>query len=280
MSEGHDQAPDHQPPVIEGSEITVAPFSPTGQRRRRRRMGDMGAEAQSSQIWLICFTDVMALMLTFFVLLFSMSEPERQTWSQITAALQGEFNLHYGALFNQGPEEELNLDRINFNRALDLSYLSALLNSLIKQYESLQASMIIQRRDSIVISLPQDLLFEPGSADIRQEGARALYALGGSLSRIKNSINVVGHADPRPFIGVDGRYQSNWELSLARAANVAGVLERVGYTQEIGVRGLSSALYDELSDIRDEATRMDLARRVDIIVMDHDGQQARMFSTD
>ena len=112
---------------------------------------------------------------------------------------------------------------------------------------------------------------------MRDEGRKALYALGGSLSRIKNKIEIVGHADPRAFSTDSGTYMSNWELSLARAANVAAILDSVGYEKNVTIRGDSSGRYEDLYGVADDATRLELSRRVDIIVLDHDGDKQKVF---
>lgn len=250
---------------------------PVTGRRFFRRTGDIREPEESTSIWLISFTDVMALMLTFFVLLFSMTEPAQKDWSEITAALNSEFNKFYGAAYNRGPQEALNLNRINFNQALNISYLNVLLQNVMEDSEILKQVKLIPQPGHLVISLPRDLLFDAGSATVRDEGRRALYALGGSLARIKNRIEVTGHADPRVNAGGEGGFESNWELSLARAMNVAAILESVGYERSIAARGYSSGRYEDLSSMGDEQARLDLARRVDIIVLDHDGAKQKVF---
>ncbi|MBI4031581.1 MAG: OmpA family protein [Proteobacteria bacterium] len=242
-------------------------------RRYGRRMGDVNSQQSGPPIWLITFTDTIALMLTFFVMLFAMSTPADKEWSEITAALFGQLNKFYGPSFNRGPVDALNLQRVDFDRALDISYLSALMESVVEDNENLSGARFIEQPGMLIISLPQDLLFEPGNADISEKGARALYGLGGALSRIKNKVEVWGHADPRPFQGQERTYESNWELSLARAANVAGVLNDVGYEKTINIIGNSSGRYQDLSAITDEDMRMDLARRVDIVIYNHDGRK-------
>lgn len=248
----------------------------TGRRMYRRR-GDLRPPEGNAFAWLLTFTDTMALMLTFFVLLFSMTEPEKQNWSEVTSALQSEFNKFYGALQNRGPLDALNIDRINFNQALNIGYLKSLLESAIGESKFLEGVTLIPQPGSLIISLPRDLLFDSGDAAVTEEGARALYVLGGVLSKIRNKIEVAGHADPRPVDGNAGQFDSNWDLSLMRAANVAAILESVGYDKDIVIHGHSSGRYADLQSIVDEQLRLDLARRVDIIVMDHDGSKQKVF---
>lgn len=242
-----------------------------------RRAGDIRETEKGSAIWLISFTDVMALMLTFFVMLFAMSEPEKEQWTDIMTALKSELNSYYGPAFSQGPQETINLDKIKLDRALDIGYLNLLIKSIVGESEYLSDAVINRQRDHLVISLPQNLLFRTGDAEPVDEGLRALYALGGALSRIKNKIEIIGHADPRPVGDRNEDFDSNWELSLARALNVAAVLENVGYDKDIIVRGLSDGRYQDIGNQADEQTKLAISRRVDIVIMNHDGRKSDIF---
>lgn len=242
-----------------------------------RRSGDIRAVERNSAIWLVSFTDVMALMLTFFVMLFAMSEPEKEQWADTMTALRSELNSYYGPAFSQGPQETINLDKIKLDRALDIGYLTLVINSIVDESEYLDDAVINRQREHLVISLPQKLLFRSGDAEPVDEGLRALYALGGALTRIKNRIEIIGHADPRPVGGRNESFDNNWELSLARALNVAAVLENVGYDKEIIVRGLSDGRYQDIGNQADEATKLAISRRVDIVIMNHDGRKNDIF---
>ncbi len=251
--------------------------NPLTGRRYARRMGDVHGQEEGSALWLVTFTDVMALMLTFFVLLFSMSKTETTVWTEMTSALRTELGSFYGDLYNEGPLDEINLDRIKFNQALNLHYLKALMDEALVNSSYLQDVNILEQEDRLIVSLPQELLFDAGHAEVKEDGARALYTLGGALSRVKNKIEIVGHTDPRPLNNPEGDYKNNWELSMARAANVALILRKVGYGKDITMRGMASGRYEDLSSISNEQERLSLSRRVDIIIMDHDGRRAKVF---
>ena len=245
--------------------------SHVSKRRYGRRMGDN----QGSSIWLISFTDVMALMLTFFVLMFAMSHPKQQDWEDFTDTVQKNFNRFYGQKANRGTQDTVNIEKINFSRALNLNYLRALMEDLIKKEKNLNVVKLMNQRGGLIISLPQDLLFETGQATIKSEANKALFTLAGTLSRIKNRIEVIGHTDPRPITG--GKYRSNWDLSLARASHVAAVLENVGYDKPVVIRGQASGRYADIPADLGESERLDLSRRVDIVVMEDDGKRLSLI---
>lgn len=247
--------------------------NPVTGRRYARRTGDIHGQSGSSSTWLVSFTDVMALMLTFFVLLFSMAEPVKEDWSAMMSALQKEFNRYYGAALNLGSQDALDLSKIDFNEALDINYLEALLRSQVKDNKYLERVELIQQPGQLIIALPKDLLFDSGSAVVKEDGVRSLYALGGVLNRIKNKVEIAGHADPRPVPAGSSRYDSNWDLSLSRAASVSGVLNNVGYDRDIVIRGHASGRYDDLEGEVEEDMRLDLSRRVDVVILNHDGSK-------
>lgn len=219
--------------------------------------------------WLLTFSDIMALMLTFFVLLYSMSTPELEKWEDFTEALTVGFSKFKSPKAFQGQQQEINIERLDFKNALNLDYLESLIHDSIIKDDALADVKLFNQGDRLILSLPVDLLFQTGKTDVNTEGRRALFDLGAPLSRIRNRIEVIGHADPQPITG--GAFASNWELSLARAVEVSAILYEVGYTRDILVRGMSSARFDELPRSLSRTERADFARRVDIVIMRDDG---------
>lgn len=242
-------------------------------RRFVRRKDD--PQGSSTSMWLISFTDVMALMLTFFVLLFAMSNPDQEKFEQFKENIQKNFNKFDGENLNRGSEDSINIARVNFNKALDIQYLEVLIKNLVSQNPELGQITVMQNAGLLILSMPQEMLFESGGATIKAEATRTLNALVNSLRRIRNSIEVVGHTDPRPV--TSGAFASNWELSLTRAANVAALLKNLGYDEEIRIKGYSSGRFNDLSEEFSQDVRMDLSRRVDIIIREDDGNRAKLF---
>jgi len=242
-------------------------------RRFVRREGDQ--KSQSSSMWLVSFTDVMALMLTFFVLLFAMSNPDEEQFEQFKENMQKNFGKFQGEQANQGTQEAINIARIDFNEALNLQYLEVLISNLIEKNPELKAVRIMQNAGRLILSFPQEMLFESGGATLKPQASQTLYALVNTLRRIRNSVEVVGHTDPRPIRSEE--FQSNWELSLARASNVSGLLKDVGYDKNILVKGYASGRYNDLPQEFSQEKRMDLSRRVDIVIREDDGKRTRLF---
>ena len=238
--------------------------------RTGRRMNDVSPD-EPNMIWLITFTDVMGLMLTFFVLMFAMSTPEQKSFAEMTSALQSEFNRFYGKMLSAGPEDSIHISRIDYDRALDIRYLEALMRSTIAGSEVLLPVEIMPQKDHLVLSLPEGMLFDPGQAAVKPGATALFFALGGAFPEIKNRGAWGGNGAPHPAPAA-GEDVSDWELSLSRAVAVAAVLDKVGYNEAVVVRGAGRGRYGEMEGI-DEKHRLDLSRRVDIDIMNHDGRR-------
>ncbi|MEM7650769.1 MAG: flagellar motor protein MotB [Pseudomonadota bacterium] len=234
-------------------------------------------EVEAPSLWLITFTDIMALMLTFFVLLYSMSVPTEEEWKEITKGLNNQFTKTNSAQWHRGAREEVNISKIDFSQAQNLTYLNSVLSNIVEKDERLKNIVIIPQRDHLIISVPEELLFASGQADINQGGKQVLFALGNTMARIRNRIEVIGHTDPTPIERAREQFGSNWELSLARAGSVANVLANAGYERPIVIRGFSSSRYDDLPEEMNEEERLSLSRRVDIVVEKDDGSNRKLL---
>lgn len=256
----------------EGENAKTPAFQPQSVMMATKNLNN---SSPAAPLWLVTFTDVMALMLTFFVLLYAMSETPEEAWIKVTRGVSTKTQQFDAKQFNAGSQDVINIDKINTSKALNLTYLKTLVEKLIKE-KNVEGVIMIENDKRLIISLPSELLFKSGQAKIGVEGKKLLFALGGVLMRVKNRIEITGHTDPNPMSG-KGLYKTNWQLSLARAASVAHMLKEVGYTRGTTIRGVASARFDEMAEDVPQEKRYELSRRVDLIVMHHDGYRYNAF---
>ena len=152
---------------------------------------------------------------------------------------------------------------------LDLGYLRRILAGHVAAEPILEGARMRIDDGSLIVTLPAGLLFESGGSRIGADGRRSVFVLAGVLGRIKNDIEVIGHADPR--LVRDGGHDTNWELSLARAASVARALNAAGVSRPIRVAGAGAGRFGDINPELPEARRLEMARRVDIVVRDRLG---------
>jgi chemotaxis protein MotB len=221
-------------------------------------------QEQPSVAWMVTFTDLVSLMLTFFVMLFSMSSVKVDVWEKMIDALNRTVDPVVIER-DTPPAAPRNIAKTFRKRAINLDYLNAVLQENISSDEVLKQSTISMMSDRMVISLPGRILFDVSSAVLKDEAREAIYRLGGVLRNVGNQLAVGGHTDPTPPQG--GTFSSNWELSLARAGSVANELNRAGYADAIYAFGYADGRFADLPETIEGEARFQSARRVDIIVL-------------
>jgi chemotaxis protein MotB len=126
-------------------------------------------------------------------------------------------------------------------------------------YEQLVAKMkgeidkgqvtISELKGKLTVNMVDAILFDSGKSEIKPEG---LVVLGKVIEILKTvsdkSIRIEGHTDNQPILGaLTQRYQTNWELSAARAINVARYLQK----QAVEPANLSAAAFGEFKPVAD-----------------------------
>ena len=195
------------------------------------------AKEPNQQLWLIIFTDLVALMLAFFVLLFSMSTVKLSDWQSLVQSLSETLS----------PEEKkkipvaqsnFNIESVFRGEASNLDYLMSIISEAIDGDRLLSQGRIVRRADQLVYVMPGKFLFKPNSVDLSDAGRDAMFALGGVLRNIDNEIGVNGYSGTALFEQIS--YTSNWELSLALAASISNTLRQSGYPKTITAFGFAS----------------------------------------
>jgi chemotaxis protein MotB len=162
------------------------------------------------------------------------------------------------------PSAEYNISTIFRRRAINLEYLTAVLQQKVDKSAVLKDSTLVMLEDRVILSLSGERLFRPGTAQLADQARVELFELGGVLRNIENQIGVAGYSEEESFEGAS--YTSDWELSLARSIQVANALKRAGYGAEILSYGYGRSRNLELAGTAPERRQI-LSRRIDIVIM-------------
>ena len=224
---------------------------------------EVDGEDDNNLQWMLIFTDMVALLLSFFVMLFSMSAVPVNEWETTIDILEEALNLTDDE--EKDPTEDYNISSVMLERAkTNVRYLLPIIEPKILADPTLSKTPITLLDDRIVLSLTGNLLFKPGGAKLQDMAQKTLFSLGGILRNIKNTIGVYGYSEEETL---DKKlYSSNWELSLARAVAVSNELKRAGYMDEILSFGFGSVRSFKLRDFP-ASQRESLSRRVDIVIL-------------
>lgn len=212
--------------------------------------------------WLIIFSDVVALMLAFFVMLYATQKVETGGWQAMVQSLSQ--SLRVDRLQARHASADQNVEQRDLPPAIDLSYLQTLIEGMRESDTALTEIVMTREDDRLIIAIPGDLLFDAGRADPTPRAEPRIRLFAELFGNLSNRIDVLGHADSRPVSGQV--FESNRELSLARAETVAEMLRGAGYQRRVGAFGMGDAFYADLAGFASPETRDRFARRVDIIV--------------
>ncbi|MEO0203025.1 MAG: OmpA family protein, partial [candidate division WOR-3 bacterium] len=102
---------------------------------------------------------------------------------------------------------------------------------LIQEEREKRERIDIERTErGLLLRLPESILFESGSAEIKESGKELIRKIYNTIdfSKIKE-LRVEGHTDSIPIIGkLAEKYPTNWELSTARSSAVVRYLIELG----------------------------------------------------
>jgi len=144
---------------------------------------------------------------------------ELQTRIADLESVRGELQRASGELKQQVAAKERELAALRATQ-------DELVDGLKKEIADRQVQ--VQRiRDRLRVELVDEILFDSGEAEIKTAGLEVLRRVGAILKKVEHRrIEVQGHTDNVPIKGaLAKRFPTNWELSAARATNVARFLQ-------------------------------------------------------
>lgn len=223
--------------------------------------------------YMLTYGDLVTLLMCFFVLLFAMSSTDAQKFEALMVSFQGSAGILPGGTsmsqaamqFDGMPEKNTSVSSsVQLDSMEQLK--EEIKNQLNKSSEGSNISLNIEAR-GLVIRFPDNVLFDSGSASVKNEALPTLKAIGGILlesSYNMSHIRVEGHTDNVPI--KTSQFPSNWELSTDRATNVVKLLIN---DAKINPNRLSASGYGEYKPIasNSDASGRSKNRRVDIVVL-------------
>jgi chemotaxis protein MotB len=259
-------------------------------RRRRKSKPHVSHER-----WLVSYADFITLMFAFFVVLFATSQADKTKQAEVSQAIHQAFrtlglfepqkidpqakalavsadratvpvNIMLGDELAASPAVKQDLSRLKYELAGKLS------NQIAQHVVALHIG-----RDGLVISLREAGFYNSGSAVPHTSSMKSIQTIAAILKASPYDIRIEGHTDNVPIH--TAQFDSNWELSTARATWLARLLiER----DHLRPARLSASGYAEYHPVASNATAEGRSenRRVDIIVLPHITPPAVIPATD
>jgi chemotaxis protein MotB len=229
--------------------------------------------------WLVSYADFITLLFAFFVVLYASSRADQQKQSQIAHSIQSAFQAlglfpsnpspGHPAVDPQAAPPPVNLvlgDDLSISPAVqqDLQRLQTQLAALLSQQVANHLVTLKLWRDGLVVSLREAGFFDSGAALPHPQSKAALDRIATTIAATPYDIRIEGHTDNVPIH--TAQFASNWELSTARATELAKIFI---LDHQFAPARLSAAGYAEYHPVATNDTPEGRAqnRRVDIIVL-------------
>ncbi len=228
---------------------------------------------EGQPLWMLSYCDLTNQLLVFFVMLYATSGDTLNVAEMrlLLSAFTGLGNYRGGSTLQAGRLAELGhnimqLPSVEAGKSLGRARQTAL--SLFQPELKTKKVRIKEDERGLVISLAADAFFEPASAEVRIEEARATLQKVASLltspELAGRKFRIEGHTDNVPTNG-RAPYYTNWELSAARAVNVLHYLVDFGVNEnQCQVAGFADTV-PLASNETPEGRAYN--RRVDIVVL-------------
>lgn len=224
--------------------------------------------------WMGTYGDLVTLLMCFFVLLFASASTDVGKWEQIAASFKDDIvkplqssgmmnSIGNGIMQTEVSEGNSNKE-YEMQGAQELEQMAEELKTYFAENFLNDRIEVEQNDDYITINFKDGLLFDSGSATIRDEAIEVLRAVVQEILKYpENIIKIEGHTDNMPINTV--QFPNNWYLSAARAISVATFFTQ----QNLAPQRISTEGYGEYNPKvpNDTPENRSLNRRVEIKIM-------------
>ncbi len=253
--------------------------------------GGGGHDGSGGMRWLLTYADLITLLMAFFIIMYAMSDLDKEKYAQVAASLRVALGGGGGSLVvvgQGGGDAKLPKDLQEKFEATEAAKEAARQSEqptiqirpgakaqgdqeLLELGQQIVADLkthgrfhVYSNERGVVISLLGSALFDSGQAVIRPQAQPLLATIAERLRSVPNDVSVEGSADDRPINTPE--FPSNWELSSRRATEVVRYLVE---QHQLDSRRFIVVGYGDMRPVFDNSTAEGRAnnRRVDLVIL-------------
>jgi len=178
-------------------------------------------------MWMATYADMVTLLLTFFVALLSMADLDKAKYEKARGSIKDAFGFQATTPPTRDPLTVLPMQpRTRFmpiQQQTALQVYKKVKEEMEKTRLNQDADLVQRDGDTVVLSIREGVLFEPGKAVISPTAFPVLRKVADVLRPLPMQLRIEGHTDNTPL--ASGTL-NNWDLSVARAVAVLGFFQR------------------------------------------------------
>lgn len=203
---------------------------------KKKKSGRPVVVVEGAPEWMVTFGDLMSLLLTFFILLFSISEVKTQKIYELFKSFRTHWNI-------QTPTVGYHVEQLSEV----LNMLSEMAIELPDQKEGTEGKTkvpvenpfgehaeVVRIDNNLLITIHGRVLFDEDRAQLKEEARETLGRIKESLKGYNNRIRIIGHANPKP-LAPDSGFRDHMDLGYERARAVMDALV-AGHETGDGIR--------------------------------------------
>ena len=197
--------------------------------------------------WIIVYGDLMSYLMIFFLMLFVFTSSKQS----MTGSLQS-IEESFGKKERKMTEEAFRETQV-YND----------IQTFVVAQGLTHVARVVLNEQKLKVVLTSPVLFPSGSAELHRKAYGILHLIAEQVKNISNRISIEGFTDDQPI--QSAKYQSNWELSAARA------MQLVKYfvdEEKISPSRISFTGYGEYQPeyANDSEEHRALNRRIEIVI--------------
>ncbi len=210
------------------------------------------ASSDKNHRWAVSWSDLMMTMFIFFAVLYIYQTSDQEL------------------MFGKGPGKN-SISDAGANRIITINETQQPSQVYDQSRKAIQDVMVdrqsffdLARDKTVRMVLSGDFFFDLGSAELKEAARYQLDQVARALNETEYMINIVGHTDDLPLSSQ--QYPTNWELSSARAVQVARYLMEEGNVAPERFFVSAHAYFQPVAPNTGQENRA-LNRRVEIILV-------------
>ncbi|MFZ1804087.1 MAG: flagellar motor protein MotB [Nitrospira sp.] len=188
-------------------------------------------EHENHERWLVSYADFITLLFAFFVVMYSISSVNVGKYRTVSESIKAALNPIVSPPSSPTPlalsasKAALTAPDSPGSKEVAIRKLRNLVKGIKASPQLAMVRITEKVNGDIVITIPDQLLFNSGEAAVRSEALRFLEGLGTAIIELNRHTRIEGHTDNVPIRTT--QFPSNWELSSTRAVMVVRVLSEL-----------------------------------------------------
>jgi chemotaxis protein MotB len=233
--------------------------------RRKKHDND---EHENLERWLITYSDLITLLLAFFIMMYTFSKQDAQKYQEVSEHLKAIFTGKSVFAGGSGPASGSGVTNISINNNANSEEVKRKLENEVRSmaewaHPEKKISVFKDER-GIVIRIMDKAFFDEGKADLKDRAKSAIDKIMPTIISSRRPVRIEGHTDDVPIR--TNEFKSNWELSTRRATEVVRYLVEAHRFPPDRISASGFAEYHPIT-ANDTSENRSLNRRIEIILI-------------